>query len=143
VILIGPDDIFWLAQEAKRALDRGDYLALRKAGLADINTLAKQEGGVLRSLIKTDFKIVSVREAIKNIQAAKTMPEKDLPMPSPAPEDLAGAAGFENAAHSFRRRQRVPSFMFLPSRYPCFRIEKFFPTLVTSAGSSFFKKLIY
>ena len=42
-----PGDIVWLAKEAERELDRGDYLALRKAGLNDINILATQEDDVL------------------------------------------------------------------------------------------------
>ncbi|HEY2933111.1 MAG TPA: DEAD/DEAH box helicase [Acidobacteriota bacterium] len=79
-----PVDMLWLAKELKRSLERGDYLALRRAGLTTVEAIDAADKSALARVITGDVKIKRIREAIERIKQAKPVNTDDLPMPLPA-----------------------------------------------------------
>jgi len=75
-----PPDMVWLGNAAKRALERGDYLALRQAGYheADLLRAAREED--LKKILVDERKVLAVRQAVADL-TEESMSDAELPMP--------------------------------------------------------------
>jgi helicase len=80
-----PQDILWLAKEVKRGLERGDYLAMRRAGLKTIEVIETADDDAVASIVTSESKIGYIREAIKRINLTNA-DNQDLPMPASPPD---------------------------------------------------------
>lgn len=81
-----PQDILWLAKEVKRGLERGDYLALRRAGLKTIEAIEVEDDDALERIVNSKSKLQQIRGAIERIKMADLVDTSDLPMPISAPD---------------------------------------------------------
>jgi hypothetical protein len=81
-----PRDILWLAKEVKRGLERGDYLALRRAGLSSIEAIKAEDDVALERIVNSKPKLRQIRAAVERINVTDAEDTKDLPMPTPAPD---------------------------------------------------------
>jgi helicase len=79
-----PSDMLWLARDTKRSLERGDYLALRKAGINSAETVAQVDETALAKVINSEAKRLRIRAAVQAIKHAVHATEDELPMPTPA-----------------------------------------------------------
>jgi len=80
-----PQDVLWLAREAKRGLERGDYLALRRTGLNSVEALDESDDAALAEVVNSESKRRRIRKAVDVVKAlARARTAKDeLPMPTP------------------------------------------------------------
>lgn len=78
-----PSDMLWLGKEVKRSLERGDYLALRRAGLNSIEALDKTDDIALAKVIKSNLKRQRIRDAVEYSKNIGQADESELPMPAP------------------------------------------------------------
>jgi helicase len=77
-----PEDIAWLGRETKRALERGDYLALRRGHLSTFDALLAVDETTLRGVVDSQLKRSVIRKALTKIAASRKPPPVDLPMPA-------------------------------------------------------------
>lgn len=66
-----PTDALWLASKLKRDLDRGDYLALRRAGLLTLEALRSSDEQTLRNVIPSAAKRERLGKTLKEMKDPK------------------------------------------------------------------------
>jgi replicative superfamily II helicase len=79
-----PKDIVWLANALKRNLERGDYIALRRARLVTLEALVASDDAILKQLLPSLNKRQRIREAVEKIRSLQEKQKADdalLPMP--------------------------------------------------------------
>jgi helicase len=79
-----PGDLLWLASTVKRGLERGDYLALQRAGLPTFEALDRVEDAHLAGVLKSDAKMRRIRDGIAKAKLRQPVGTDDLPLPRPA-----------------------------------------------------------
>jgi len=77
-----PEDIYWLAEELKRNLERGEYLALRRLNLTSIEVLEKSDEAEIKRAVGSKAKIQLIREAIAAIKTRNKEVDKNIAMPT-------------------------------------------------------------
>jgi helicase len=78
-----PADIVWLVQALKRNLERGDYIALRRAGLVTFGGLTAISDSDLKHIIRSSTKREHIRDALSKMRKmgdAEVL-NHQLPMP--------------------------------------------------------------
>lgn len=83
-----PPEIVWLARLTKRAVARGEYLALNRSGLNDANRLLTAEPEVIERLLPNPMARRSILDAAARVVETPTVPASSLPMPAPPPEPV-------------------------------------------------------
>ena len=86
-----PSDIHWLASVMRRDLERGDYLALRRAGLATRDAIASASDSSLEAAVNSKRKAARIREVVREMEFTKPEDTSDLPMPKPAEPSTGNA----------------------------------------------------
>ncbi len=76
-------DMIYLARQVKRGLERGDYLALKRAGLTTVEAFEGLDDEAFVRVINSDAKRQLVRHAIDKLKAARPALSDALPMPTP------------------------------------------------------------
>lgn len=79
-----PTEILWLAAKLKRGLERGDYLALRRAGLVTLDALHASDDATLTRVIGSATKRKGIRKAVEEMHNSQKDRSLDdaLPMPT-------------------------------------------------------------
>jgi helicase len=72
-----PNDMLWLARQAKRSLERGDYLALKREGLASPEAIEAGDDAALTRAVKSEVKRSIVRAAVASLRSAEVVSEDD------------------------------------------------------------------
>jgi helicase len=78
-----PADILWLAKEAKRGLERGDHLALRRNHVASAQDLRTLSDDALLQIIESNARIKRIKDSLNRAKATTERGDDDLPMPTP------------------------------------------------------------
>jgi hypothetical protein len=82
-----PGTSLWLARKTKRALTRGDYLALTRAGLRDAETLHQADAATVERLLPNPIRRRAALDAVEALLApVPSVEARPLPMPAP-PDD--------------------------------------------------------
>jgi helicase len=78
-----PNDMLWLARQAKRGLERGDYLALKREGLVSPEAIETGDAAALTRAVRSEAKRTLIRAAIASLATAEVTREGDA-MPARA-----------------------------------------------------------